>query len=210
MVRRQNWLGVVTLKEILIATRNNGKLREMTAALSKLPVQVLSLADFDNLPDAVEDGKTFEDNARIKAKFFHELTGVACLADDSGLEVDALNGEPGVNSARYAGYHADDGTNNSVLLRELKKVGVEKSTADYRCALCFIDEGVEILTVGKIYGTIKISPRGNGGFGYDPYFYINDSKTMAELTAAEKDLISHRGEALRKIMPLLEGYLNSL
>ena len=99
----------------------------------------------------------FEDNARIKAKFFHKLTGIACLADDSGLEVDALNGAPGVNSARYAGYHADDGTNNKVLLDALKKVGVEKSTADYRCALCFIDDGVEILTVGKIDGTIKNS-----------------------------------------------------
>lgn len=194
------------MKKILIATRNDGKLREIKKALSKLPVKVLSLADFDNLPDAVEDGKTFEDNARIKAKFFYELTGIACLADDSGLEVDALNGEPGVNSARYAGYHADDSTNNKILLDALKKVGVEESKADYRCVLCFIDDGVEILTVGKIDGTIKISPRGNGGFGYDPYFYINDSKTMAELTAAEKDLISHRGEALRKILPLLEAH----
>lgn len=197
------------MKKILIATRNLGKLKEMKAALSKLPVEVLSLSDFENLPDAIEDGKTFADNARIKSKFFHSLTGLACLADDSGLEVDALNGAPGVNSARFAGYHADDGTNNQVLLNELKKVGVEESPADYRCALSFVDDDVEILTVGKVDGTIKISPRGNGGFGYDPYFYINASKTMAELTATEKDSISHRGEALRKILPLLEVCLTS-
>ena len=194
------------MKKILIATRNNGKLREMKAAFAKLPVEILSLIDFENLPDAVEDGKTFEDNARIKAKFFHDLTGVACIADDSGLEVDALNGAPGVNSARFAGYHADDGTNNKVLLDELKKVGVEDSPADYRCALCYIDEDVEILTFGKIDGTIKILPQGNGGFGYDPYFYVSDSKTMAELTPDEKGSISHRGEALRKILPLLKAY----
>lgn len=193
--------------KILIATRNEGKLREMKAALSELPVEILSLTDFENLPDAVEDGKTFEDNARIKAKFFQKLTGLACLADDSGLEVDALNGAPGVNSARFAGYHAEDGTNNQKLLDELKKINVTTSAADYRCALCFVDADTEILTVGKVNGTIKIFPRGNGGFGYDPYFYLSDSKTMAELTPAEKDSVSHRGEALRKIVPLIKNYL---
>ena len=194
------------MKKVLIATKNVGKLREMKAALSELSVEVLSLTDFKNLPDAVEDGKTFEENAQIKAKFFHKLTGLACLADDSGLEVDALDGAPGVNSARFAGYHADDGTNNQVLLNELKKINVTTSPADYRCALCFIDVDVEILTVGKVNGTIKNSPRGNGGFGYDPYFYFEDGKTMAELTPAEKDLISHRGAALRKILPLLRTF----
>ena len=195
------------MKKILIATKNQGKLKEMTAALSELPVEILSLNDFENLPDAVEDGQTFEDNARIKAKFFQKLTGLACLADDSGLEVDALDGAPGVNSARFAGYHADDGTNNQVLLDALKKINVTESPADYRCALCFVDNDLEIMTVGKVDGTIKILPRGNGGFGYDPYFYLSDSKTMAELTPAEKDSISHRGEALRKIVPLIKNYL---
>ena len=197
------------MKKILIATRNTGKLKEFKRALESLPAEVLSLTDFKNLPDAVEDGKTFEENSRIKAKFFHELTGLACIADDSGLEVDALNGAPGVNSARFAGYHAEDGTNNEKLLAELKKIGVEESPADYRCALTFIDvDGTEIQTVGKVEGTIKISPRGNGGFGYDPYFYLSDEKTMAELTADEKDLISHRGEALRKIVPKLKERLS--
>lgn len=193
------------MKKILIATRNIGKLKEIKAAFAELNAEILCLTDFENLPDAVEDGKTFEENARIKAKFFNKLTELSCLADDSGLEVDALNGAPGVNSARFAGYHADDATNNKKLLAELKKIGVIESPADYRCALIFIDtDGSEISADGKIDGTIKISPRGNGGFGYDPYFYINDTKTMAELTPAEKAAISHRGEALRKILPKLK------
>lgn len=197
------------MKKILIATRNIGKLKEIKAAFAELHAEVLCLTDFENLPDAVEDGATFEDNARIKAKFFNKLTGLSCLADDSGLEVDALHGAPGVKSARFAGYHADDATNNSKLLAELKKIGVTHSPADYRCALVFVDvDGTEISADGKIDGTIKISPKGNGGFGYDPYFYITDSKTMAELTPAEKDAISHRGEALRKILPKLKDKFN--
>ena len=197
------------MKKILLATRNNGKLREIKAAFAELPVEILSLTDFDDLPDAVEDGKTFEENARIKAKFFHKLTGLAVIADDSGLEVDALNGAPGVKSARFAGYHADDGTNNKKLLTELEKIGVTESTADYRCALIFIDnDGTEIFACGKVDGVIKNVSRGNGGFGYDPYFYLNNGKTMAELTTAEKEVISHRGEALRKIVPKLKELLS--
>ena len=193
------------MKKILIATKNVGKLKEIKAAFSELNAEILSLTDFKNLPDAVEDGITFEENARIKAKFFNNLTGLACLADDSGLEVDALHGAPGVKSARFAGYHADDGTNNAKLLDELKKIGVTESPADYRCALVFVDaDGSEISADGIINGTIKISPQGKGGFGYDPYFYVSDTKTMAELTPAEKDAISHRGEALRKILPKLK------
>ncbi len=196
------------MRKILIATGNKDKLKEIKLAFDGLPLEILSLSDFENLPDAVEDGKTFEENARIKARFFSEKTGLACIADDSGLEVDALGGKPGVHSARFAGYHADDGTNNQKLLDELKKVGVKESAADYRCALCFVDvDGDEILTSGIIKGTIKNIPRGTGGFGYDPYFYVDDSKTMAELTPQEKDRISHRGEALRKMMAKLKERL---
>ena len=192
------------MKKIVIATKNIDKVKEIKAVLAELPAEILSLADFDELPDAVEDGKTFEENARIKAKFFSEKLGLACLADDSGLEVDALSGAPGVNSARFAGYHADDGTNNQKLLRELEKIGVEESKADYRCALVFIDtDGTEIQTSGIIQGTIKNIPCGSGGFGYDPYFYIDDKKTMAQLSPEEKNSISHRGEALRKMIPKL-------
>ena len=197
------------MKKIVIATKNKDKAKEIQAVFAELPAEILSLADFDDLPDAVEDGKTFAENARIKAKFFADRLKVACLADDSGLEVDALGGLPGVNSARFAGYHADDGTNNQKLLDELKKVGVEESKADYRCVLVFIDtDGTEIQTSGIIQGTVKKIPKGSGGFGYDPYFYIDETKTMAELSPAEKNSISHRGAALREMMPKLKERLS--
>ena len=125
------------MKKIVIASKNLDKIKEMRLVLQALPVEILSLADFSDMPDAIEDGATFEENALIKARFFAECTGLACLADDSGLEVDALNGLPGVYSARFAGYHADDGTNNQKLLDELNKIGVTESKADYRCALAF-------------------------------------------------------------------------
>ena len=196
------------MKKIVIATKNQDKLKEIKSVFAELPAEILSLADFENLPDAVEDGKTFEENARIKAKIFFDKLNLPCLADDSGLEVDALNGMPGVFSARFSGYHADDETNNQKLLSELEKVGVEESKADYRCVLSFIDaDGTEIQTSGKIDGVIKKIPRGEGGFGYDPYFYIEEDKTMAELTPAEKNSISHRGEALRKMFPKLKERL---
>ncbi len=193
------------MKKIVIASKNSDKVKEMRLVLSNLPIEVLSLADFADLPDALEDGTTFEANALIKARFFHERTGLACLADDSGLEVDALGGLPGVYSARFAGYHADDLTNNQKLLDELKKVGVKESAAAYRCALAFIDtDGTELLTQGKIEGKIKTVAQGNGGFGYDPYFYIDDERTMAQLSTDEKNLISHRGKALREMVAKLK------
>lgn len=193
------------MKKIVLASKNSDKIREMRLALKTLPFEILSLTDFPELPDAVEDGETFEANALIKAKFFRERTGLACLADDSGLEVDALGGLPGVYSARFAGYHADDNTNNQTLLRELAKVGVNESAAAYRCALAFVDiDGTVIVTQGKINGTIKTVAQGNGGFGYDPYFYIDKRKTMAQLTSEEKNLISHRGAALKEMILRLQ------
>ena len=196
------------MKKIVIATKNKGKLREMTEAFADLPVEVVSLADFGDLPDAVEDGKTFVENAKIKAKFFSSKTDCACIADDSGLEVEALGGMPGVYSARFAGFHADDDTNNQKLLEELERVGADESKADYRCALAFVDvDGTTLETEGVCYGIIKKIAKGQGGFGYDPYFYINDNKTMAELTLEEKNKISHRGAALRQMVTLLRDYL---
>ncbi len=192
------------MKKIVLASKNVDKVAEMRRALGKLPLEILSLADFDDMPDAVEDGATFEENALIKARFFAERTGLACLADDSGLEVDALGGLPGVYSARFAGWHADDLTNNQKLLDELGKVGVEQSAAAYRCALVFVDtDGTTFTTSGKISGTIKNVALGNGGFGYDPYFYIDENKTMAQLSVDEKNLISHRGAALKEMVFLL-------
>ena len=194
------------MKKIVLASKNSDKVKEMRLALKVLPVEILSLADFAEIPDAVEDGVTFEENAIIKAKFFSKQTKLACLADDSGLEVDALGGLPGVHSARFAGWHADDNTNNQKLLDELKKIGATESKADYRCALAFVDtDGTQILTQGKVEGKIKTVAKGSGGFGYDPYFYLDANKTMAEISPAEKNNISHRGAALREMILKLKG-----
>lgn len=194
------------MKKIVLASKNLDKVKEMRLVLQDLPVEILSLADFPDLPDAVEDGATFEENALIKAKFFAARTGLACLADDSGLEVDALNGLPGVHSARFAGYHADDKINNQKLLDELGKIGATQSAAAYRCALAFVDtDGTEIITCGKIAGTIKTVAQGSGGFGYDPYFYIDANRTMAQISPAEKNQISHRGAALKEMILILRN-----
>lgn len=196
------------MKKVVIATKNEGKLREMKQALGHLPVEIVSLADFGALPDAVEDADTFLENARIKARFFMEQTGCACIADDSGLEVAALGGAPGVHSARFAGFHADDGTNNAKLLAELRNAGVTESDADYRCALVFMDtDGQELHADGRCDGVIRMTAKGSNGFGYDPYFYVAKDRTMAELSLEEKDRISHRGAALRRLVQLLEEYL---
>lgn len=196
------------MKRVVIATKNEGKLREMKQALGHLPVEIVSLADFGALPDAVEDADTFLENARIKARFFMEQTGCACIADDSGLEVAALGGAPGVHSARFAGFHADDGTNNEKLLAELRNAGVTESDADYRCALVFMDtDGQELHADGRCDGVIRMTAKGSNGFGYDPYFYVAKDRTMAELSLEEKDRISHRGAALRRMVQLLGEYL---
>ncbi len=196
------------MKKVVIATKNEGKLREMKQALGHLPVEIVSLADFGALPDAVEDADTFLGNARNKARFFMEQTGCACIADDSGLEVAVLGGAPGVHSARFAGFHADDGTNNEKLLAELRNAGVTESDADYRCALVFMDtDGQELHADGRCDGVIRMTAKGSNGFGYDPYFYVAKDRTMAELSLEEKDRISHRGAALRRMVQLLGEYL---
>lgn len=196
------------MKRIVIATKNEGKLREMRDAFRHLPVEIAALSEFGDLPDAVEDGETFLENARIKARFFMEQTGCACIADDSGLEVAALDGAPGVHSARFAGFHADDATNNEKLIAELRRLGLAESAADYRCVLVFVDtDGTELSAEGRCDGTVRTEAHGRNGFGYDPYFYVGQGQTMADLPLVEKDKISHRGKALRQIAGRLEGYL---
>ncbi|MDF2566091.1 MAG: Nucleoside-triphosphatase rdgB [Massilibacillus sp.] len=197
------------MKELVIASKNKGKIKEIQAAFQNIGVKVISLSEFEEIPDAVEDGKTFEENALIKAHFYSNLTGKACLADDSGLEVDALNGEPGVYSARYAGEDATDANNNSKLIKELQKVKAIGSKARFRCVLAFVDmNGENILCNGSCEGIILEKERGNGGFGYDPLFYIEElKKSMAEITVEEKNQISHRGAALRVMAEKLAEYL---
>lgn len=188
------------MKQIVLATKNQGKIKEMRALLAPLDIEVLSLADFAPIEDAEENGKTFCDNAIIKAKYYYAHTHVACLADDSGLEVDALDGRPGVYSARYSGENATDATNNAKLLGEMTDVAEDNRTARFRCSMALVDGNTVLTADGVCEGIVLRELRGKGGFGYDPLFYVPRFKrTLAELTSDEKNAISHRGQAVRKM-----------
>ncbi|WP_346355963.1 XTP/dITP diphosphatase [Azotosporobacter soli] len=197
------------MKEIVVATKNAKKIVELKAALAGLPVRLLSLAEVADVEEAVEDGVTFEENALKKAQHYLAATGRACLADDSGLEVDALGGAPGVYSARYGGEAANDAANNAKLLSELATVPQEKRTARFRCVLVFLDlDGRKIISEGACEGSIGYEAKGEHGFGYDPLFRLADgNRAMAELTMAEKNAISHRGNAVRVMAEKLKGVL---
>lgn len=194
------------MKQLLVATRNRGKMKEIGAYLSGYVEDLLCLADRPDLPDTVEDGTTFAENALKKAREASAATGLPVIADDSGLMVDALDGQPGVISARYAGEPSDDGANNRKLLQELAGVGPEKRAAAFVCVLAFVHpDGTEVLFDGRIEGRILETPRGEGGFGYDPLMLVEGhDATMAELPVDEKNRISHRGQALRAFRAYLE------
>ena len=189
--------------KVVIATNNKHKFEEIETALDFEGWEFLTLADCEPYPEPVEDADTFEGNALIKARAAHEATGLASLADDSGLAVDALDGAPGVYSARYCGVHGDDDANNAKLLAELEGVSDEKRTARFVCALAFVDEdGAETTAFGTIEGRIAHGLSGEGGFGYDPLFLPDEfggAKTLAEVSQEEKNAISHRGNALRAL-----------
>lgn len=195
-------------KKIVVATKNQGKLKELIHAFADLPIELISLSEFGKLPDAVEDGNTFYENALKKARFYMEKTHCACLADDSGIEIEVLGGAPGIHSARFAGYHADDKANNQKMLEELASKGVNSSKAQYVCSLVFVDtDGTILATKGVCEGIIRNIAQGSGGFGYDPYFYLPQfAKTMAELTIEAKNEISHRGKAIEQMEMELRNY----
>ena len=197
------------LTSILFATTNPGKLREVRAALAGLPLELAPLTDYPDLPEAIEDGVTFEDNAKLKALHFASLVGGWTLADDSGLEIDALGGAPGVHSARYAGPGRDDAANNAKLIAELAGCPPEKRTARFRCVLALARPGEICLTVeGKVEGVIVDEAAGKNGFGYDPHFLVPSlGATMAQLAPERKNQISHRGTAVRALRPALERLL---
>jgi len=195
------------MKRVLIATSNPGKLRDFAGAAAPYGIEVASLPDFSSLPTVVEDGLTFEANARKKAEAYSLYApGEVVLADDSGLEVDALGGAPGVHSARYAAdepHLADENTNdeanNAKLIRKLRGVPPERRTGRFVCVIAAARDGQTLeIFHGKAEGVILDSPRGENGFGYDPLFYFPQiQKTFAELSAEEKAQYSHRGEAFR-------------
>ncbi len=198
------------MKRLVVATRNNGKIIEINALLSGLVDQVCSAADFVDFPDTIEDGITFEENALKKAREASRFTALPALADDSGLVVDALDGRPGVFSARFAGEGTGEGTgdaaNNARLLEECSKIPAEQLQAAFVCVLAFVTpEGDEQLFSGRIAGRILSEARGDGGFGYDPLFLVDGlDRSMAELTLAEKNSLSHRAQAFRKFREYLE------
>ncbi len=193
---------------LLLATRNSGKVREIRALLAGEPIRLETLATHPEVGDVDETGKCFEENARLKAANAAERTGLWTIGEDSGLEVDALDGAPGVRSARFAGVQGDDAANNSKLLREIE--GKTRRTARYVCALVLADpEGRIVATTrGTCEGRIAQTPQGTGGFGYDPLFIAERmDHTMAQLEPHEKEAISHRGQAIRAFLPTIHAHL---
>ena len=194
--------------QIVLATHNRGKMEEMAAILGHLPVELITLDTFPEIGDIPETGNTLKENAFIKAETVHRLTGLPVLADDTGLEVDALNGAPGIYSARYAGADATFDDNCQKMLKELHGIPVEKRTARFRIVIAFVNGGEKEWVEGVAEGRIIEEKRGIGGFGYDPIFYYPPlRKTFAELDSVEKNSISHRGKALRNFCGILEKWI---
>ncbi len=184
---------------IVLATRNKNKVKEFQEILKDTDLELKSLDDFGPIPEAIEDGQTFDDNAYKKAIHTAKILGIPAIADDSGLVVDALNGEPGVFSARYAGPDATDADNCEKLLDQLN--GKENRSAHFMCVISIaVPSGPALTYEGRCDGVILKEKRGESGFGYDPLFYFEDfGKTFAEATMAEKNVVSHRGKALNEV-----------
>ncbi|MBR3152514.1 MAG: XTP/dITP diphosphatase [Clostridia bacterium] len=196
------------MKEIILASNNKGKLVELKEKLSRFGFYVVSQREAGIELEVEENGKTFSDNAKIKAEAIYNLTKKTVLADDSGLEVDFLNGQPGVYSHRFAGPNATDIDRYKKVLNLLKGVPDEKRTARFRCSICYIDKnGKDYIFDGVSEGKIGYEPKGENGFGYDPIFISENGKTFAELSQEEKSEISHRGRAVRKLIDFLENEL---
>lgn len=199
---------------LVVATGNRGKIRELTSLLGYLPVNVVSVADvLGQKPVVVEDEDTFAENALKKAVAIGNAVGMLTLADDSGLEVDALGGRPGVRSARFAGESASDEENNAALLAALAGLSGDKRRARYRCALALVDprrNAAPIIVEGICEGFIAHAPRGSEGFGYDPLFFVEgEGKTMAELDLVQKNRLSHRARAVAALRPQIELLLGA-
>jgi XTP/dITP diphosphohydrolase len=193
--------------KVLLATRNAGKLAELRRMLADGPVEVIGLADVPEFPEAPETGATFAENALAKARDAAAATGMPAVADDSGLAVDALNGMPGVLSARWCGRHGDDTANLELLLGQLADVPDERRGAAFVCAAALVvPGGPETVVHGEWRGRIVRAPRGSNGFGYDPIFVPEgEERTSAELSSEEKDAVSHRGRAMRALLPHLHA-----
>ncbi|MWP63141.1 XTP/dITP diphosphatase [Gilliamella sp. Pas-s25] len=191
------------MQKIVLATNNQGKVNELQKLLADAGFDIIAQSQF-NVPDVEETGLTFIENAILKARHTAKLTGLPAIADDSGLAVDALNGQPGIYSARYAGEHGNDASNNQKLLSALQNIPKEKRTAYFYCALVFMrheNDPTPIICLGKWHGFILNEELGDGGFGYDPLFYVPELNcTAAQLTKEQKNQLSHRGQALKQLI----------
>ena len=198
---------------VVLATHNPGKLAELRRILaaSRVDVDVADLGEYPDTPDDAETGSTFEENALLKARAVAAHTGLPTVADDSGLCADALNGMPGVLSARWSGRHGDDEANLRLLLAQLADVPAGRRAAHFYCAAALVlPSGAEHVTEGAVYGWLTDAPRGTNGFGYDPIFVPDSAAvTTAEMSAEDKDAISHRGKALRALAPIIAALLGT-
>ena len=199
--------------QLLIATGNSGKVREYAELLSGIPFELVSLKDLGITHEVDETGETFEENAWLKASEYAALSGLLTLADDSGLEVDALGGDPGVRSARYGGDACQgDEDRVNLLLKNLEDVPWDKRTARFRCAIAVVESGGTAVTQakGSVDGMIQYSPQGNDGFGYDPVFFIpSHYRTLAQISLAEKNQLSHRGNAAKIVVESLKKLITN-
>ena len=197
------------MKQLVLASGNAGKLRELSAILDDLGYQLHAQSEF-GVSEIAETGTTFVENAIIKARHAANVTGLAALADDSGLEVDALDGAPGVYSARFSGPAANDKSNNALLVEKLQTVPIAERSARYRAVIVLMRHAADpspLICEGSWDGVIHLQPAGTGGFGYDPYFFLPElGCTSAELSASEKNRISHRGKALAELKRRLKGH----
>jgi XTP/dITP diphosphohydrolase len=190
---------------VILATRNQDKIKEIRQLLSGLDLKIRTLHEFPGSPEVVEDGSTLEENALKKASEIATYTGLTAIADDTGLEVDLLNGAPGVFSSRFSGENATYGDNVEKLLSELQGVPLEKRSARFRCVVAIVDGDDSRTVEGICEGRIIEEPRGDSGFGYDPVFYVSEQKsTFAEMDLNLKNRISHRAKAFAKLKELLE------
>ena len=193
--------------DIVLATHNKDKQAELSKALNFKGVNILSLLDFPNIGEIIEDGKTLKDNALIKANTVYKITGLPSISDDTGLEIDALNGEPGVYSARYAGENCSYLDNVNKVLHMMSGVPFSSRRAQFKTVMAFVSDKTELVSEGSVKGLITEELKGIGGFGYDPVFYIPGMmKTFAEMSIEEKNKISHRGKATKNMISLLYSH----
>ena len=196
------------MMKVVIATHNKDKLKELKKGLSNLPFNLLDLSSFPEIGEIIEDGETLKDNALIKAKAVYNLTGIPAIADDTGLEVDALGGNPGVYTARFAGKNCSYMDNVNKMLKVMKNIKEFDRGAIFKTVMAFYDGKKELFSEGIVRGIIAQEKKGLAGFGYDSIFYVvEEGKTFAEMTIEKKNIISHRGRAINNLMPMLASYI---